>query len=96
MSPGDPGIEARTGFAEIKPMPELRATVERLAKVYSNFYTILPYQRELGGYPHEKETVEWLKQAAPQVNIRDIRANITDLRMVKSMPVLPERDTPVV
>jgi len=84
MSPGDPGIEARTGFAEIKPMPELRATVERLAKVYANFYTILPYQRELGGYPHEKGTVEWLKQAAPQVNIKDIRANITDLRMVKS------------
>ena len=84
MSPGDPGIEARTGFAKIKPMPELRATVERFAKVYSNFYTILPYQRELGGYPHEKETVDWLRQAAPQVNIKDIRANITDLRMVKS------------
>src|SRR5215471_48553 len=84
MSPGDPGIEARTGFAEVKPLPELRATVERLAKVYPNFYTILPYQRELGGYPHEKETVDWLRQAAPQVNIKDIRANITDLRMVKS------------
>jgi len=84
MSPGDPGIEARTGFAEVKPLPELRATVERLAKVYPNFYTILPYQRELGGYPHEKETVDWLRQAAPQVNIKDIRANITDLRVVKS------------
>ena len=84
MSPSDPGIEARTGFANVKPLPELRATVERLAKVYPNFYTVLPYQRELGGYPHEKESVDWLKQAAPQVNIRDIRGNIIDLRMVKS------------
>jgi len=84
MSPSDPGIEARTGFADVKPLPELRATVERLAKVYPNFYAVLPYQRELGGYPHEKESVDWLKQAAPQVNIKDIRGNITDLRMVKS------------
>jgi Xaa-Pro aminopeptidase len=84
MSPSDPGIEARTGFADVKPLPELRATVERLGKVYPNFYTVLPYQRELGGYPHEKESVDWLKQAAPQVNIRDIRGNIIDLRMVKS------------
>ena len=84
MSSSDPGIEARTGFTDVKPLPELRATVERLAKVYPNFYTVLPYQRELGGYPHEKESVDWLKQAAPQVNIKDIRGNIIDLRMVKS------------
>jgi len=84
MASGDPGIEARTGFSAIRPMPELRATVERLARVYPNFYTILPYQRELGGYPHERETVDWLKQAAPQVNVKDIRSNIADLRLVKS------------
>ena len=84
MAPGDPGIESRTGFALIKPTPELRATVERLAKVYANFYTILPYQKEIGGYPHERETTEWLKQAAPEVSVKDIRSNLTDLRMVKS------------
>lgn len=84
MSPADPGIEARTGFALVKPMPELRATVERLARVYATFYTILPYQRELGGYPHEKETVDWLKQAVPEVTVKDIRANIAELRLVKS------------
>src|SRR5208337_4791325 len=84
MSPSDPGIEARTGFALIKQLPELRATVERLAKIYPSFYTILPYERELGGYPHEKETVEWLKLAAPQATLKDIRANINDLRVIKS------------
>ena len=56
MSPTDPGIEARTGFATVMAMPELRATVERLAKIFPNFYTILPYQKEMGGYPHERET----------------------------------------
>ncbi len=84
MSPSDPGIEARTGFAQVKPYPELRATVERLAKFYPSFYTVLPYERENGGYPHEKETVDWLKLAVPQASIKDIRTNIADLRAVKS------------
>jgi Xaa-Pro aminopeptidase len=84
LSPSDPSIETRTGFALIKPMPELHATVERLAKIYPTFYTILPYQKEMGGYPHEKETVDWLKQAAPEVTVKDIRPSITDLRLIKS------------
>jgi Xaa-Pro aminopeptidase len=84
MSPSDPDIALRTGFSEVKPMPELRATVEKLARMYSTFYTIVPYQKEMGGYPHEKETVDWLKQAAPEVNVKDIRGNITDLRIIKS------------
>ena len=84
MSPSDPGIEIRTGFALVKPMPELRATVEKLARIYSTFYTVLPYQKEMGGYPHEKETVDWLKQAAPQVIVKDIRPTLADLRSVKS------------
>jgi Xaa-Pro aminopeptidase len=84
MSPSDPGIDARTGFARVEPMPQLRATVERLARVYSNFFTVLPYPKENGGYPHEKETVDWLKQAAPEAVVKDIRSSITDLRTIKS------------
>ena len=84
LSPGDPGIELRTGFSVVKPYAELRTTVERLAKLYPTFYTVLPYQRELGGYPHEKETVDWLKQAAPEVTVKDIRAEIAELRLIKS------------
>jgi Xaa-Pro aminopeptidase len=83
MSPSDPGIQARTGFADIRPFSEMRATIERLAKFYPAFYTILPYEKELGGYPHERETVDWLKLAAPQVNLKDIRGNIIDLRLIK-------------
>src|SRR5436190_1320092 len=58
MSPTDPGIEARTGFAAVKPFPEMRAEIENLAKTYTSFYTIFPYEKELGGYPHEKEVAD--------------------------------------
>src|SRR5712692_3108891 len=84
MSPADPGIEVRTGFASVKPFAELRATVEGLAKSHANFYTILPYEKELGGYPHEKEVVDWLQQVAPQAKLKDIRVQIGAMRQIKS------------
>jgi len=84
MSPADPGIEARTGFSAVKPFPEMRAEVDALAKTYPSFYTILPYEKELGGYPHEKEVVDWLQQAAPQIKLKDIRAQISAMRQIKS------------
>ena len=84
MSPSDPGIEARTGFASVLPFPEMRATLERLAKIYSTIYTILPYEKENGGYPHEKQVVDWIHTVVPQLNVRDVRPNIEALREIKS------------
>src|SRR5579864_5196691 len=84
MAPSDPGIEARTGFASVKPFADLRATVETLAKSYSDFYTILPYQKELGGYPHEKEAVDWLQMVAPQARLKDVREQVGAMREIKS------------
>jgi Xaa-Pro aminopeptidase len=84
MSPGDPGIQSRTGFADVRPYGEMRLTIEKLAKFYPSLYTILPYEKELGGYPHEKAVVDWLKGAAPQDALKDIRGSITDLRLIKS------------
>lgn len=84
LSPADPGIEARTGFAAVKPFAEMRAMVESLAKTCDSFYTILPYEKELGGYPHEKEMVDWLRQVSPQTKLKDIRAQINALRQIKS------------
>jgi Xaa-Pro aminopeptidase len=84
MSPADPGIEARTGFATVKPFAEMRAEVEASSKTCPSLYTILPYEKELGGYPHEKEVVDWLQQAAPQVKLKDIRTQIGALRQIKS------------
>ena len=84
MSPSDPGIGARTGFAAVKPFEEMRAIVEQLAKLYPNSHTILPFEKELGGYPHEKTVVDWLQLAAPQAKLKDIRAQIGALRVIKS------------
>jgi Xaa-Pro aminopeptidase len=84
MSPTDPGIEARTGFSTVKPFAEMRAAIENLAKTYTSFYTILPYEKELGGYPHEKAVVEWLELAAPQIKLKDVRAQIGAMRQIKS------------
>jgi Xaa-Pro aminopeptidase len=84
MAPTDPGIEARTGFTSVKPFAELRAVLETLAKSYADFYTILPYEKELGGYPHEKEVVDWLQLAAPQTKLKDVRAQIGAMRRIKS------------
>src|SRR6266478_346001 len=84
IAPSDSGVEARTGFATVKPFPEMRANVEKLAKTYSTFYTILPYEKELGGFPHEKAVVDWLQLAAPQAKLKDIRAQINALREIKS------------
>jgi Xaa-Pro aminopeptidase len=84
MSPADPGIEARTGFATVKPFTDMRAQVENLAKTYPSFCTILPYEKELGGYPHEKDAVDWLQQTAPQIKLKDVRAQISALRQIKS------------
>ena len=84
MSPSDPGITARTGFAHVQSFSELRAAIEGLAKFAPNIYTILPYEKELGGYPHEKAVVDWLQLAAPQAKLNDIRAQINALRQIKS------------
>jgi Xaa-Pro aminopeptidase len=84
MSPTDPGIDARTGFASVKSRGQARVDVEKLAKSYPTMYTILPYTKELGGYPHEKETLDWLKLAAPAANFKDVRENIAHLRVIKS------------
>jgi Xaa-Pro aminopeptidase len=84
MSPTDPDIAARTGFATVKPFADMRAEVEKLAKNCPTVYTILPYEKELGGYPHEKAVVDWLEIAAPQAKLKDIRQNIYALRQIKS------------
>jgi Xaa-Pro aminopeptidase len=85
MSPGDPGIEARTGFPAVKSFDsDFRVSVESLAKTFPAFYTILPYRKELGGYPHEKAVVDWLQLAAPQARLKDIRAQVGAMRQIKS------------
>jgi Xaa-Pro aminopeptidase len=84
MSPSDPGIQSRTSFASVQPYPEMRAALEKLAKLYPAIYTILPYEKENGGYPHEKAVVDWIHTSVPQTKLKDIRSNIAELRQIKS------------
>ena len=62
----------------------MRAYVEKLAKLYPNFSTVLPYEKENGGYPHEKAVVDWLQLAVPQTKLKDIRGAVEAMRAVKS------------
>jgi Xaa-Pro aminopeptidase len=84
LSPKDPSILQTTGFASVKSSPELQETIEKLSKVYPEMYTILPYQKENGGYPHEKETLELLQRTAPQTKWKDVRNLIASFRLIKS------------
>jgi Xaa-Pro aminopeptidase len=84
LSPTDSDISGRTGFASVQPFTAMRAVVEKLNKIYSNFSTILPYEKEIGGFPHEKALVDWLQIAAPSAKVKDIRAAIESQRMIKS------------
>src|SRR6516225_8777416 len=80
----DPDISRRTGFASVQDFATMRAVVEKLAKTYRDFATILPYEKETGGYPHEKAVADWMQLAAPQAKLKDIRGVIESLRMTKS------------
>lgn len=84
MAATDADISARSGFAAVQPFGEMRSEVEKLGKVYPTFYTILPYEKENGGYPHEKAVKDWLELVAPQAKLKDIRGAIEALRMIKS------------
>jgi Xaa-Pro aminopeptidase len=68
----------------VQPFSEMRAYVEKLAKLYPQFATILPYEKELGGYPHEKAVTDWLQLAAPALKLKDCRGAIEALRVIKS------------
>src|SRR6202046_3509907 len=48
MGRDDPGIREKTGFADVEAFASLRGKLEELAKIYSNYYTLLPGQDEEG------------------------------------------------
>jgi Xaa-Pro aminopeptidase len=84
LSPTDADIPARTGFASVMDFASMRTVVEHLLPGYPNFLTILPYNKENGGYPHEKQVQDWLALAAPQAKLADVRGRIEALRQTKS------------
>jgi Xaa-Pro aminopeptidase len=83
MGPTDPGISEKTGFAAVEPFPSLRGDLEKLGKIFSSFYTILPQAADVG-YPSAANWQAWLKEALPQAGLQDITAQLGAMRQVKS------------
>jgi len=54
MSPNDPGIQAHTGFADVRPFSEMRATIEKLARFYPAFYNRSSLREGTGRLPPRK------------------------------------------
>jgi Xaa-Pro aminopeptidase len=83
MGPTDPGVAEKTGFQAVESFSDLRGELDKLAKLFPNFYTVLPPAEEIG-YPHARNWKTWLNQALLQTQLRDTRARIATMRQVKS------------
>ena len=83
MAPGDPGVAEKTGFDDVVPFSNLRGELERLAKVFPSFYTLLPGATDVG-YPHARQWTSWLYPMVPHTQFRGIAERIGVLRQIKS------------
>jgi len=83
LGPTDPGLLEKTSFDAVEPFANLRGELEKLAKIFPNFYTLLPGAVDVG-YPHARVWLQWLQQVLPQTNFHDIARQISGLRQVKS------------
>ena len=87
IGPDDPGVKERTGFVAVEPIANLKGDLQKVAKVFKNFYTILPPSHE-EGYPHFTESVAAIREAiredAPRTQLKDISPQLYAMRQVKS------------
>jgi Xaa-Pro aminopeptidase len=83
MGPHDPGVAEKTGFESVESSGNLRRELDKLARAFPNFYTLLPGAEDVG-YPHARNWSTWLHQLLPQVAQREIAALIGAMRQVKS------------
>jgi len=83
LGPDDPGAAEKAGFAAVEPIANLRGDLTKLARIFPNFYTILPPKEE-NGYPHFTNSVALLRGALPQSNLKDIAPALYAMRQVKS------------
>ncbi len=83
IGPSDLDVRAKTGFAYVEPIANLKSDLEKLAKTYKNFYTLLPPKPE-DGYPHFTNSVAALREDLPHAKLKDIAPAIYAMRQVKS------------
>jgi Xaa-Pro aminopeptidase len=82
LAPGDPHLAERTGFTTVLAYDRLATEMKRLAEVFPVFHTLLP-SPNFAGFPHEAVALEWLKEAVPRAQFRDVARVIGDMRQVK-------------
>jgi Xaa-Pro aminopeptidase len=83
IGPDDPGIQEKTGFTRVESFAKLHDALATLAKNYPEIYTELPGPHD-EGYPHAANWSKWVKDAAPQVSVKDASSAIGTLRAIKS------------
>jgi len=83
VGPTDADVEERTGFAEVKAFSDLRTELERVGKVFTSVYTLLPRDSD-EGYPHARTWQYWLYQILPQTSFRDAAPLVGVMRQIKS------------
>jgi Xaa-Pro aminopeptidase len=83
LGPADPGIAEKTGFPAVEPIANLQDDLQKLAKIYPKFSTLLPPPQE-EGYPHFGISVGMIRTAVPHVQLVDVTPQIDAMRQVKS------------
>src|ERR1700719_5256135 len=83
MGPDDPGIKEKTGFADVEAFAKLHDTLLTLTKNSPEIYTELPGPHD-EGYPHSVNWSKWVKEAAPQSEIKNVSSAVGTLRAIKS------------
>ncbi len=79
----DPDVAEKTGFQAVEPFTNLHEDLTKLANRYGNFYTLLPPKEE-AGYPHLTMSLQLVRDALPQANIKDVTATLDRMRQLKS------------
>jgi Xaa-Pro aminopeptidase len=82
MAPDAPGIQKKTGFADVEPYPNLKSRLTQLAQTHE-LWTLLPHPDDTG-YPHAREGSDWIRQIVPAMTLRDVSPALGAMRQVKS------------
>jgi len=83
IGPDDPRVQEKTGFAAVEPIAQLKGDLAELAKIYKDFYTLMPPEHE-DGYPHLGNSVAELRDDVPHATLKDVTPILGAMRQVKS------------
>jgi Xaa-Pro aminopeptidase len=83
LAPDDPGVAAQTGFEAVEAITTLKSRLAALLSSYTEIYTLTPHEQDTG-FPHARIWSEWLAQAAPRADWRDVAPALGAMRQIKS------------